>query len=110
MCFQGLYDCLKTAFQHLNNQFSEFSASRPFISNYCTSGFIVRLLPIKNDKRWAAFYSHHSDIGGWYTGWTSHIQISALLIIMEVCEGGGDRAWLIWPFICLIDHIGTCGQ
>ncbi len=73
----------------------------------CTSGFIVRFLPVKNNKRRAALNSNHSEVGGRYTGRTSHVLITALLI-REVCEGGGDRARLIWLLIRLVDHMGSC--
>ena len=73
---------------------------------YCTSGFIVRFLPVKNDERWAALHGHHGEVGGGYAGRTSHILIIALLI-REVSERGGDGARLVWRLICLVDHMGS---
>lgn len=82
---------------------------QPFVCIYRTSGFIVRFLPVKNDKRRAALHSNHSKVGGRYAWRTSHILITALLI-REVGEGGGDRARLIWFLIRLVDHMGSWRQ
>lgn len=72
-----------------------------------TSGFVVGFLPVKNDKGRATLHGDHSDVGWRQAGRTGHILIAAFLI-GEVSEGGGDRAWLFWRLIRLVDDVGSC--
>lgn len=78
-------------------------------NNNRTSGFIVRFLPVKNDKRRAALHSDHSEVRRRYAGRTSHVLITSLLI-REVSKGWGDGARLIGLLIGLVDHMGGYGQ
>lgn len=49
-----------------------------------TCGFIVRLLPVKNDERGAALHGNHGEVGRRDARRTGHIQIVGLLV-REVC-------------------------
>lgn len=74
-----------------------------------TCGFVVRFLPRKNDERVAALHGNHGDVGRRDTRRTGYIQIVGFFI-GEVTEGGGDGARLLWPLICLVDDMRSCGR
>ncbi|KAA8587955.1 hypothetical protein FQN60_001149, partial [Etheostoma spectabile] len=52
----------------------------PYGQGYTQPGPGYRFLPVKNDKRRAALHSNHSKVGGRYTGRSSYILITSLLV------------------------------
>lgn len=86
-----------------------FNSLGHLICIYCTSCFIVGLLPVENDERRASLDGDHRQVGGGNARRAGHILITAILV-GEVSEGGGDGARLVVLFIRLIDHMRSCGE
>ncbi len=74
-----------------------------------TGSVIVGFLPVQDDKGWASLHRHHSEVGGWRLGWSSHIRLTGF-IFREVVEGGGDGSRLVWFLARLVDDVRLFGR
>lgn len=74
-----------------------------------TSCFIVRLLPVQNDKRWTSLHCDHCNVWRWDSRRPSDIHVISFLI-RKVSQRRCDGAWLIWLFISLVNHMRGCGN
>lgn len=73
-----------------------------------TSGIIISLLPVQDDKGRAALYGHYCKVGGWRLWWSIYIRLSRF-VLREVVEGRCDRARFIWFLACLVDDVRGFG-
>lgn len=80
--------------------------------SFRTSGVVISLLPVQDDKGRAALHSHYCKVGGWRLRGGIHIRLSRF-VLGEVVEGRCDRARFIWFLACLVDDVrgfGTKGK
>lgn len=73
-----------------------------------TSGVIISLLPVQDDKGRATLHGHHSKVGGRRLGRSVHVGLSGF-VLREVVEGRCDGARFVGFLACLVDDVRSFG-
>lgn len=73
-----------------------------------TSGVIISLLPVQDDKGRATFHGHHRKVGGRRLGRSIHVRLSGF-VLRKVVEGRCDGARFVRFLACLVDDVRSFG-